>query len=105
MNMGITWVPICLYVKAFFWSSSPVVVIERMSPSGSNTVLELPWTHIIDRLLKVGPDKGSLNESLTVVMTNVEDFQMKGDYRFATSKDTKVHYAFICNLYITLIAV
>ncbi|XP_031838991.2 sortilin-related receptor [Nomia melanderi] len=89
MNMGITWVPICLYVKAFFWSSSPVVVIERMSPSGSNTVLELPWTHIIDRLLKVGPDKGSLNESLTVVMTNVEDFQMKGDYRFATSKDTK----------------
>lgn len=80
------------YVKAFFWSPTPNLLIERIEPSGSNTVWQLSFK---DKLLYPinelqTKEMQTLDESFTVVTTNVEDFQIRGDYKFATSKDTKV---------------
>ncbi|XP_076656222.1 sortilin-related receptor isoform X2 [Halictus rubicundus] len=83
-NMGFTWTTIYHYVKAFFWSPSTSLVIERMEASGSNNVVE--WT---DFYQYVKNDTDSGLKVLPLVIGNVEDFQIRGDYRFATSKDKK----------------
>ncbi|XP_076622054.1 sortilin-related receptor [Colletes latitarsis] len=94
-DMGFTWVPIYRYVKAFFWSSTHNIVIEHMLPSGSNTVLEFPLLEekldSMNRTIQFESLAWNIlfNRSLAVVITNVEDFQIRGNYRFATSKDGK----------------
>lgn len=89
--MGYRWTVINHYVKAFFWSSTPTLVVERMEPSGSNSVWELDLAYLpFYQMFKNRPKMRMLNESFTVIIVNVEDFQIRGDYKFATSKDTKV---------------
>ncbi|XP_053974316.1 sortilin-related receptor-like [Hylaeus volcanicus] len=89
VNMGLSWVTLYHYVKAFFWSSTSTLVVERIEPSGSNTVLELPLLQLWYPMSRYRSEMRMFNRSFTVVMTNVEDFQIRGDYRFATSKNTK----------------
>lgn len=96
-DMGFTWTTIYQYVKAFFWSPSPSLVIERMEPSGSNNVVE--WTDFY-QFVKNDTDFGL--EVLPLVIGNVEDFQIRGDYRFATSKDTKYNETESLDLYVSL---
>ncbi|XP_012150619.1 sortilin-related receptor isoform X2 [Megachile rotundata] len=81
-DMGITWFPIYRSVKAFFWSPLPALVVERIEPSGSNSVWQLDLTYLWDEI----QDVTKLKNEFAVVITNVEDFQIRGDYRFATSK-------------------
>ncbi|CAK9806758.1 Sortilin-related receptor [Anthophora plagiata] len=79
MDTGNTWLPLFPYIKAFFWSTAPTLIIERMEPYGSNTVCKFDMHH----------DKEEILNSFTVIMRLVEDFQLKGDYKFATSKSGK----------------
>ncbi|XP_023246072.1 sortilin-related receptor isoform X2 [Copidosoma floridanum] len=80
MTRGKTWNIVHEYVKAFFWTNSrpKSLLIERIEPSGQNNVIDLgsnPW-----RWSK---------RNYTEVIGNVEDFQIRGDYMFATKKVTK----------------
>lgn len=83
-NTGFTWMILRPYVKAFFWSPAPALIIERMHSDGRNTVYQID---LQNNLLKdsvtrlIGPS--------TVIISEVEDFQIRGDYRFATSKKIK----------------
>ncbi|XP_034183961.1 sortilin-related receptor [Osmia lignaria lignaria] len=76
-DAGFTWIPIYQYVKAFFWSPLPALIVERIEPSGLNSVWQLDLEYWMST---------KFNEEFTVVITNVEDFQIRGDYRFATMK-------------------
>jgi len=80
------------YVKAFFWSPNRVLLVERIEPSGLNTVLKLdllnlPWYQRANNALRV---RMSIRKEFTVVIEDVEDFQVRGDYMFATRKNFKV---------------
>ena len=70
-------------IKAFFWSSSAALIIERAHSDGRNTVYQID---LQNNLLK---DSVARSEPLTVIISDVEDFQIRGDYRFATSKKMK----------------
>ncbi|CAL7939536.1 unnamed protein product [Xylocopa violacea] len=84
-DTGFSWVVIHHYVKAFFWSPAPALVIERMDPTGTNTVCEfdLQTNSLKDAAIHM------VAEPLSVVISDVEDFQIRGDFRFATSKKLK----------------
>ncbi|XP_016840986.1 sortilin-related receptor, L(DLR class) A repeats-containing-like isoform X2 [Nasonia vitripennis] len=76
-NRGKTWNLVHEYVKAFFWTNSRPknLLIERTEPSGQNNVIDLghnawKWS----------------KRNYTEVISNVEDFQIRGDYMFATKK-------------------
>lgn len=89
--------------------------MERIEPSGSNTVLRARYedvllhgrmeihdmlVHDFQRRLSLLPLPQKGNPTLTeanhypgesnIVIRNVEDFQIRGDYMFATSKSSKV---------------
>ncbi|KAL0117855.1 hypothetical protein PUN28_008920 [Cardiocondyla obscurior] len=90
-DRGLTWVPIHQFVKAFFWSPYRVLLVERTEPSGLNTVLKLdlrnlPWYQRANNALRV---RMSIRKEFVVVIQNVEDFQIRGDYMFATMKSSK----------------
>ncbi|XP_046432202.1 sortilin-related receptor-like isoform X1 [Neodiprion fabricii] len=74
-DFGKTWVAIQEYVKAFFWSSKQpkTLFVERHEPSGVNTVLESRKLFQAER-------------NFGVVIAGIEDFQIKGDCMFATTK-------------------
>lgn len=76
-NRDKTWNLIHEYVKAFFWTNSRPknLLIERIEPSGQNNVIDL------------GPNAWKWSKrNYTEVISNVEDFQIRGDYMFATKK-------------------
>lgn len=86
------------YVKAFFWSPNRVLLVERIEPSGLNTVLKLdllnlPWYQRTSNTLRV---RMSIRKEFTVVIEDVEDFQVRGDYMFATKKNSKVIVTMLC---------
>ncbi|XP_033333706.1 sortilin-related receptor [Megalopta genalis] len=85
-NQGRNWVATYPYVKAFFWSPLSSLIIERIGRSGSNTVLEWPdfYNSVLYSQAIIIADR-----ALKIVIRNVEDFQIRGDYRFATSKNIK----------------
>lgn len=85
--------PIHQFVKAFFWSPYRVLLVERTEPSGLNTVLKLdqrgnPWYKRENTPLRM---RMSMRKEFIVVIQNVEDFQIRGDYMFATMKNSKVN--------------
>ncbi|XP_014221695.1 sortilin-related receptor-like [Trichogramma pretiosum] len=76
-NRGKTWNVIHEYVKAFYWTNGRPknLLIERAEPGGQNNVIDLghdPW-------------KWS-KRNYTGVISGIEDFQIRGDYMFATKK-------------------
>ncbi|XP_020710796.1 sortilin-related receptor isoform X2 [Athalia rosae] len=75
-DFGKTWIIIQEYVKAFFWTTTQpkALLVERNEPSGVNTVLSSTALFQTPR-------------NFTVVISNVEDFQVRGDYMFATKKN------------------
>lgn len=86
------------YVKAFFWSPNRILLVERIEPSGLNTVLKLdlrnlPWYQRANNALRV---RMSIRKEFIVVIQNVEDFQVRGDYMFATMKNSKVIVTMLC---------
>jgi hypothetical protein len=95
IDHGKIWVPIHQYVKAFFWSSNRVLYVERTEFNGvGNTVLKLdlrnwPWYQRTNNSLRI---RLSIRKEFTVVIENVEDFQIRGDYMFATKKNSKARY-------------
>ncbi|XP_011301031.1 sortilin-related receptor [Fopius arisanus] len=74
-DMGRNWVKIHEYVKAFFWSTlrPTSVLIERAEPSGKNTVVDVNI---------ISASRGKHEPKL--VIDNVRDFEIRGDYMFAT---------------------
>lgn len=66
------------YVKSFYWSSGPgfskVFYVERWKPDRTSTVFS-------------ASDPSDLNNA-NVLFEEAKDFQIKGDYMFAT-KDSK----------------
>lgn len=80
MDMGKTWTVVHEFVKAFYWTSErpKSLIIERAEAMGRNTVINL----------------GTVNHwtarNYARVITGVEDFQIRGDYMFATKKPWKV---------------
>lgn len=91
-DRGLGWVPIHQFVKAFFWSPYRILLVERTEPSGMNTVLKLdlrnlPWYQRASNAMRV---RMSIRKEFIVVIQNVEDFQVRGDYMFATMKNSKV---------------
>ncbi|XP_046815781.1 sortilin-related receptor-like isoform X1 [Vespa crabro] len=113
-DYGFKWISIQQYVKAFFWSSQCTILVERTEPSGSNTVLRARYEDVVlhgrmeihDLLIHDFQHRLSLSPILrkeipflteanhypgesNVVIRNVEDFQIRGDYMFATSKSSK----------------
>lgn len=76
---GITFKPIEEYVKSFYWSSGPdnplQFYVERAKPFGANAVLMAPR-----------PDNYTFKE----IIDDVQDFQIKGDFMFATKKAGQV---------------
>ncbi|KAJ8687024.1 hypothetical protein QAD02_022818 [Eretmocerus hayati] len=79
-NSGKNWNIVNEYVKAFFWTNDKPksLLIERMEPSGDNNVLNLGNNH----------SKWTSREYKPVVH-NVLDFQIRGDYMFATRKSAE----------------
>ncbi|KAK0098602.1 hypothetical protein PV326_006350 [Microctonus aethiopoides] len=77
-DMGKTWTHLHPYVKAFFWSTfnSKSLLIERKYEKGTSTVIEKP--------LKI--DDENLSDDVKFLIRNVEDFQIRRDYMFATKK-------------------
>lgn len=74
-----SWHVIHEYVKAFFWTNDKPksLLIERNEPSGHNHVINL------------GSDINLwLTRNYTAVINDIVDFQVKGDYMFATKKST-----------------
>lgn len=63
------------YVKTFYWSSGPgfskVFYVERWKPDRNSTVIS-------------ANDPTELNDANNVVFLEARDFQIKGDYMFAT---------------------
>ncbi|EZA49376.1 Sortilin-related receptor [Ooceraea biroi] len=92
IDHGKLWVPIHQYVKAFFWSPQRVLYVERTESDGvGNTVLRLdlrnwPWFQRANNSLRT---RWSIRKEFTTVIENVEDFQIRGDYMFATMKNSK----------------
>jgi hypothetical protein len=76
---GVSWEVVHEYVKAFFWTNTKPksLLIERTGPGGQNNVIDLGPSRIRWRW---GPRR------YTEVISNVEDFQIRGDYMFATKK-------------------
>ena len=80
MDMGKSWTVVHEFVKAFYWTSErpKSLIIERAEAMGRNTVINL----------------GTVNQwvarNYSRVITGVEDFQIRGDYMFATKKPWKV---------------
>ncbi|XP_024940142.1 sortilin-related receptor isoform X2 [Cephus cinctus] len=76
MDMGKTWSIFQQFVKAFFWTSTMPrkLLIERIEPTGVNTVLAVEISQHVT--------------SYNFIIGHVEDFQIKGDYMFATIKTT-----------------
>ncbi|KAG7199404.1 hypothetical protein KM043_014034 [Ampulex compressa] len=90
IDMGQTWRIIHLYVKAFFWNSYLSLIVERIEPHGSNTVLQLDLQSIHRFQRRDNPLNPLFSsKAFSVVFTHAQDFQIKGDYMFATSKDEK----------------
>ncbi|XP_071441297.1 sortilin-related receptor-like isoform X2 [Hetaerina americana] len=75
-DFGRTWSVVQEYVKAFFWSSLPgekqLLYVEREEPTGSSTVLSSPSLF--------------QDDYTTVVIKDVEDFEVREDFMFATKK-------------------
>lgn len=68
-------------MKSFVWSAGPdfptQFYLERTKPSGSSVVLSVP--------------SPTMNRSAFVpIIDDVEDFQVKKDFMFATKKNGKV---------------
>ena len=76
-DLGKSWIIIHERVKAFFWSNSQpkTLLVERVEPNGHNHVLELNVMGNTDR-----------ERNVRVVIDNVEDFQIRGDWMFATKE-------------------
>uniref|UniRef100_T1IZM8 Sortilin-related receptor n=1 Tax=Strigamia maritima TaxID=126957 RepID=T1IZM8_STRMM len=67
-----------LHVKSFFWGvkgldSENVLYIERLEPSGKSSVLRYP-------------DFSTNMQNIEVLITDIEDFQLKANYMFATRR-------------------
>lgn len=88
MDHGSVWVPIHQYVKAFFWSPSRVLLVERIEPIGLNTVLKFDVRNLstYQKGSNILRTRMNLRKEFTVVIQNIQDFQIRGDYMFATSK-------------------
>ncbi|XP_046384173.1 sortilin-related receptor-like [Ischnura elegans] len=76
-DFGSTWTLVQEYVKAYFWSNLPgekqLLYVEREEPNGSSTVLSSP-SYFQDEVLT------------NVVLKDVEDFEVREDFMFATKK-------------------
>lgn len=93
------WTPIHQYVKAFFWSPYRTLFVERIEPTGVNTVLKLDMQNLgfmwMQRLSSPLRIRTAIRKEFIVVIQNVEDFQIRGDYMFATMKNAKVSIAML----------
>ncbi|XP_046384175.1 sortilin-related receptor-like isoform X2 [Ischnura elegans] len=76
-DFGSTWTLVQENVKAYFWSNLPgeklLLYVEREEPNGSSTVLSSPSYFQDEELTKV-------------VLKDVEDFEVREDFMFATKK-------------------
>ncbi|XP_038610031.1 sortilin-related receptor isoform X2 [Tachyglossus aculeatus] len=75
-DFGQTWIMIQEHVKSFAWGTDPydkptTVYVERHEPSGSSTILR-------------STDFFQTRENQEVVLEEVEDFQLRDKYMFAT---------------------
>lgn len=70
------------FVKTFFWSSGPgfpkVFYVERWKPDGTSTVFSVD-----------GPTEFM---NADVLFEEAKDFQIKGDYMFATKQSKEVSF-------------
>ncbi|XP_025152986.1 sortilin-related receptor isoform X2 [Harpegnathos saltator] len=103
IDRGMVWIPIHQYVKAFFWSPYQVLYVERTEPSGSNTVLKLDIKNLLayQRNANALRIRLSIRKEFVPVIQNVEDFQIRGDYMFATMKNSKNGTSEHLDLYIS----
>lgn len=64
-----------MFVKSYFWSNSQPksLLVERIEPSGKNTVI------VSKRAMS-----GQRTSDVQVLIENVQDFQVRGDWMFAT---------------------
>lgn len=88
-----SWVPINQFVKAFFWSPHRGLLVERAEPTGLNTILQLDLRDLYQFLYQRSLNlrlRFFIRKEFSVVIQNIEDFQIKGDYMFATRKNSKV---------------
>lgn len=93
LDHGQVWIPIHQFVKAFFWSSNRMLLVERTEPSGANTIMKLDmrtfsWFQRGSSALRL---RLSIRKEFVPVIQNVQDFQIRGDYMFATMKNLKVN--------------
>ena len=84
--------PIHQFVKAFFWSPYRELLVERMEPDGANTVLKLDLRNISSFIRGNNQLRArmSIRKEFIVVVENVEDFQIRGDFMFAVKKRVRI---------------
>ena len=79
---GKTFQMIQSYVKTFFWSSGPgfskIFYVERWKPGGNSTVLS------------VSDPSNMVNAH--ELFADAKDFQIKGDFMFATKQSKEVSF-------------
>lgn len=66
--------------------------MERYEPNGSNTVLKLDMKNFLASLRNANVQRMryiAVRKEFVPVIQNVEDFQIRGDYMFATMKNSK----------------
>ncbi|XP_058808716.1 sortilin-related receptor-like [Phymastichus coffea] len=75
------WTVLHEFVKAFFWTagSSKSLLIQRREPTGDYSVVDYGsniqnWRH------------HTLSRTYQLVINNIQEFQIRGDYMFATKK-------------------
>ncbi|XP_043466543.1 sortilin-related receptor-like isoform X3 [Leptopilina heterotoma] len=75
-DFGNTWTVVHEFVKAFYWTTErpKSLIIERAEALGRNTVVNLGTVQLWS------------SRNYSRVITGVEDFQIRGDYMFATKK-------------------
>ncbi|XP_043284191.1 sortilin-related receptor-like isoform X2 [Venturia canescens] len=73
-DMGKTWKYVHMFVKSYYWSTGEpkTLLVERIEPSGKNTVV------VSKRVLP-----GHWLSDVEVLIENVQDFQVRGDWMFA----------------------
>lgn len=82
LDGGKTFKLIQNYVKTFFWSSGPgfrsVFYVERWKPGGNSTVLSV--------------DDPTNMVNAHELFADAKDFQIKGDFMFATRQSKEVSF-------------
>lgn len=93
-DFGRSWDQVEMNVKSYFWvtmgegdKASPRLVVERLEPFNESTVIVIPENADIEHARP------------QVLIENVQDLRVNGNFMFATKRADKVSFIFLRHSY------